>query len=279
MPRVKHAGFTLVELLVVIGIIAVLIGILLPALSQARAQGNRVACLSNQRQIYLGAAMYANDNNGAIPLGTFTNNFQEGYMMWAADGITNPDIYRAALPLGWLYVGGYLQNPLVYYCRAQDDPTFSYDDSSGAGGNNPDNPWYPNHLANNINCRSSYVMRPVDIEWWSPAYGGSSPNGGYQIIINTSDPFLSSGYPKFAAFAQLALFADVVSSPDRVAASHKTGVNVIYGDGSGHWVPLGAFQSDLNKLSDSFSSGQNNYELDNYANPITGVWADLDGQR
>jgi prepilin-type N-terminal cleavage/methylation domain-containing protein len=65
--RRKAGAFTLVELLVVIGIIAVLIAILLPALSKARAAANRVACLSNVKQLYNGILMYCNDNHGWFP--------------------------------------------------------------------------------------------------------------------------------------------------------------------------------------------------------------------
>jgi prepilin-type N-terminal cleavage/methylation domain-containing protein len=61
------AAFTLVELLVVIGIIAVLISILLPTLARARQSAQSVACLSNLRQIGQVAMLYANESHGALP--------------------------------------------------------------------------------------------------------------------------------------------------------------------------------------------------------------------
>jgi len=68
MSRRKRAAFTLVELLVVIGIIAVLISILLPALSKAREMAKRTQCASNLRSLAELALMYANQSKGRFPL-------------------------------------------------------------------------------------------------------------------------------------------------------------------------------------------------------------------
>ena len=68
-PRrnVRRKAFTLVELLVVIGIIAVLLSILLPTLGKIRRQANTLQCSSNMRQIATTLIMYINDNKGKFP--------------------------------------------------------------------------------------------------------------------------------------------------------------------------------------------------------------------
>ena len=126
----KSAGaFTLVELLVVIGIIAVLIAILLPALGRARAQANTLACLSNQRQIGLAINMFANDHDGYVPKGFFNS----GPVAYAPE-VGTPWGYTDPL-WNWDYViqPYFNNNKNVLRCPADDTGNFRWKNND----NNP----------------------------------------------------------------------------------------------------------------------------------------------
>jgi prepilin-type N-terminal cleavage/methylation domain-containing protein len=174
----RRNGFTLIELLVVIAIIAILAGMLLPALSRSKAKGQAAKCMNNEKQIGYGFLMYADDNNDSFPqhYGWLGYGGRPGAMSNKLDTST-------AFALGVTQPAE--QRPLNKYVKAYDTfecPSDKGDTLYGANNNYRD-------YGNSYNAQfqhDSFRVRHVDGDL-------NMPKGSYEwTSIKTSEIALSA---------------------------------------------------------------------------------------
>lgn len=266
----RAGGFTLVELLVVIGIIAVLISLLPPALQKARQSALRISCLSNMRQCVMAMHLYAVDNQDRIPIGYDWSDKTRSNVLWETVSFSPYGTYSQ---LGFLYAAGYMKSPRIWYCPAEIyDTSVMYDQRPY-----PDwskyNAWPPGTYANNA-TRMGYWARPTT--YWSNSW-----------TVATINKYIPSDIPHLSQLNSLAILDEGYKKLS-IQRRHGMGMNVMYADGSGMWVPYGAFSTDVDMIAGTTGVAKmaailndpNGKPDHNYTNqPAGGLWVTLDRAR
>ncbi len=116
MSNTNKKAFSLIELLIVIGIISLLVAIIMPALGRARDQAKLVICKSNQRGLLLGCLIYASDNNSRLPMDDKLHNSH-------------------TILIDSLSKGSYVDCQEIYYCPSETSEDIRYSKENFNEGN------------------------------------------------------------------------------------------------------------------------------------------------
>ena len=260
----RRVGFTLVELLVVIGIIALLVSILLPTLNRARESARRTKCLANLRSIGQMVHMYANAARGQMPIGYNTaSSGSHGYLnnYWLLRYVTGASPEIRYCGLGLLYPAGLLnangaEGPMFYCPSTNEETDHAYKGLSGAAVN----PFLEDFLQGNAaalansgkgsrlgySCRSSdptRLDRPQDQRGvaWMAAGATTVPPGAPSnfVPINGWAPnqLLLARMMTTTKMKTRAIVSDILIE-GRYQVAHARGINALLADGSAKYIDL-----------------------------------------
>ncbi len=199
-------AFTLIELLVVIAIIAILAGMLLPALSRAKATAQRVTCINNQKQLLLGCHLYAGDNKEFWPFPNWESN-PSGLAGWLTTAPYDRNDLQTNIQKGVLWQ--YLKSYSIWRCPSVNTnaPTFKSRANklsdylvNGAACNYkdpPGNDWY----------KLSQFRQDALLLWMGPDSvnyndGSNSPDEPISRLHSDGTPFgVVEGHVEFMKYA------------------------------------------------------------------------------
>jgi prepilin-type N-terminal cleavage/methylation domain-containing protein/prepilin-type processing-associated H-X9-DG protein len=259
--RQSGRGFTLVELLVVIALIAILAALLFPVFSRIREKGWQTSCLSNLRQISLAVLMYAQDYDEMLP---------RDVTRWGDLPATDPCSQWNPNRRLEAKLGSYIRNAQVFTCASADTPPVKWDNANAVCARAR---WgYPDFF-----CFRGDPTRgkPLSYGWnaWVFQLSVGPPNSGCEapgvplaavvpldgkvMVADSRDSFMGAFELSFANYPGASVYAasnvakfwpefanrggsDLAIDPER-HARHQLGQNVAFFDGHARWMPYREF--------------------------------------